>query len=94
VERLRVEVEAAVRPVEGQWRTEPVTARHLATVRRVLDTLGRRDPGEEVSAEKVRAADVRAVPARPEEPPAAGPGADRPRAEGPSPDEPRREETV
>jgi aromatic acid exporter family member 1 len=86
VERLRVEVEAAVRPVEGQWRPEPVAARHLAAVRRVLDTLGRRDPGEEVSGEKVRAAEVRAMPARPEEPRAAGPGADR--QERPSSEEP------
>lgn len=43
VDRLRVEVEAAVRPVEGPWRPEPVHARHLAAVRRVLDTLSRRD---------------------------------------------------
>ncbi|MDT7671416.1 MAG: hypothetical protein QOC74_4199, partial [Pseudonocardiales bacterium] len=53
--------EAAVRPVEGQWRPEPVTARHLAAVRRVLDTLGRRDRGEEVSVQEVRAAEVQAV---------------------------------
>jgi hypothetical protein len=43
VDRLRVELEAAVRPVEGPWRPEPVHARHLAAVRRVLDTLSQRD---------------------------------------------------
>ena len=42
-DRLRVEVEAAVRPAEGPWRPEPVHARHLAAVRRVLDTMSRRE---------------------------------------------------
>ncbi|MDT7684677.1 MAG: hypothetical protein QOG57_4987 [Pseudonocardiales bacterium] len=107
VDRLRVEVEAAVRPVEGQWRPEPVTARHLAAVRRVLDTLGRRDRGEEVSVQEVRAAEVQAVRAideqqRPEH--ADGASADRASADraskagasadGTRPEEPRREETV
>jgi hypothetical protein len=41
VDRLRVEVEAAVRPVEEPWRPEPVTARQRAAVRRMM---GRRLP--------------------------------------------------
>ena len=36
VDRLRVEVEAAVRPVEGPWRPEPVTARQRAAIRRLI----------------------------------------------------------
>src|SRR5882757_3986402 len=100
-------VDAAVRPVEGQWRPEPVTARHLAAVRRVLDTLGRRDRGEEVSVREVRAAEVQAVRAideqqRPEHADGAsadrvsadGASADRVSADGTRPEEPRREETV
>jgi hypothetical protein len=43
-DRLRVEVEAAVRPVEEPWRPEPVTARHRTAVRRMMGTLAGRDP--------------------------------------------------
>jgi uncharacterized membrane protein YccC len=53
VDRLRVEVEAAVRPAEGPWRPEPVHARHLAAVRRVLDSLARRDRLEDPTDEVV-----------------------------------------
>jgi len=53
VDRLRVEVEAAVRPTEGSWRPEPVHARHLAAVRRVLDNLARRDRIEDPTDEVV-----------------------------------------
>lgn len=42
VDRLRVEVEAAVRPVTGPWRPEPVAARPRATLRRALGSLSRR----------------------------------------------------
>jgi hypothetical protein len=38
-DRLRVEVEAAVRPVEQPWRPEPVTARHRAAIRRMMGAL-------------------------------------------------------
>lgn len=37
VDRLRVEVEAAVRPVTQPWRPQPVTARPRAAVRRIFD---------------------------------------------------------
>jgi hypothetical protein len=37
VDRLRVEVEAAVRPVEESWRPEPVTAKPRAALRRALE---------------------------------------------------------
>jgi hypothetical protein len=36
VDRLRVEVEAAVAPVDEPWRPEPVTARQRAAVRRMV----------------------------------------------------------
>jgi hypothetical protein len=43
VDRLRVEVEATVRPADAPWRPEPVAARHRATVRRVLYRLAQRE---------------------------------------------------
>ncbi|WP_245607319.1 FUSC family protein [Pseudonocardia spinosispora] len=36
VDRLRVEVEAAVRPTDGPWQPEPVSARPRAAVRRLM----------------------------------------------------------
>ncbi len=43
VDRLRVEVRAAVRPVESAWRPDPVTARPRAAVRRAVAGLARRE---------------------------------------------------
>jgi uncharacterized membrane protein YgaE (UPF0421/DUF939 family) len=42
VDRLRVEVEAAVRPVTGPWRPEPMTARPRARLRRAFGSLSSR----------------------------------------------------
>jgi hypothetical protein len=64
VDRLRVELEAAVRPVEGPWRPDPVHARHLAAVRRVLDTLSRRDRLTSPVRADGSQAPVRSVPTR------------------------------
>ncbi len=42
VDRLRVEVEATVRPTDRPWRPPPVTARQRAAVRRAVDARNRR----------------------------------------------------
>jgi hypothetical protein len=42
VDRLRVEVEAAVRPSDDRWRPEPVAARHRAALRRAVTALSAR----------------------------------------------------
>jgi uncharacterized membrane protein YgaE (UPF0421/DUF939 family) len=42
VDRLRVEMEAAVHPVDGPWRPDPVGVRQLAAARRMLDMFTRR----------------------------------------------------
>jgi uncharacterized membrane protein YccC len=84
VDRLRVELEAAVRPVEGPWRPEPVHARHLAAVRRVLDTLSQRDRLTQLvrspTGGPARSAPARSAPA----PFAPAPSAPAPSAPAPS----------
>jgi hypothetical protein len=90
VDRLRVEVEAAVRPAEGPWRPEPVHARHLAAVRRVLDTMSRRerlalDDPEAVLVDRTWTDDS-VPPPPPHDPPPAGPPPPRdPPPDGPPP---------
>jgi hypothetical protein len=84
VDRLRVEVEAAVRPAEGPWRPEPVHARHLAAVRRVLETMSRRerfalDASEAELVDRTWTADSGPPPRPPHDPP------DRPLPHDPPP---------